>query len=244
MSKLERRFSSTVNKPSSKPSPFSSLLSIKKRRMPGDTGLIGATGDTSDTEQPLVSEIDASFLRRTVDDAAEQAMPLGIQTQQASSALEHAVAPDFQPHQAGDTTAQASPSSIQLLQTTGITEQAVTPPIPTSEGAIDVHSHRTGDHTAAVDNTEQASVPSIELHRAVGVTSFTNPTAVRFARDPLGKRSHPGYTRMTVYVQKQTHDDFKLVADLAREEMSEIVEKLIEDYTKARKKELVRSFAG
>jgi hypothetical protein len=49
---------------------------------------------------------------------------------------------------------------------------------------------------------------------------------------------------MTVYVQKKTHDDFKLVTDLAREEMSEIVEKLIGDYAKARKKDLVRSFAG
>lgn len=216
MSKLERRFARTVNKPSSKPSPFSSLLSIKKRRMPGDTGISGATGETGDTEQPLVSETDVTFLLHVVGDATEQAMPLGIQAPQASSALEHAVAPGYQPHQTGDTTAQASPSSIQLLQTSGVTEQAVTPPIPTSEGAIDAHSHQTGDHAAAADNTEQASVPSIELHRTVGVTSFTNPTAVRLARDPLGKRSHPGYTRMTVYVQKQTHDDFKLVADLAR----------------------------
>ena len=244
MSKLERRSANTVNKPSSNPSPFSSLLSIKKRRMPGDTSLSGATGETGDTEQPLVSERDATFLLRADGDATEQALPPDIQTPQAVSATEHPAVSDIQLHQTGGATAQAAPSNSRLTQASSITEQPMTPPIQTFGGGREVQSYQTGADAAVAGSTEQASLPPIQLHRTVGVISLTNPTAVRLARDPLGKRSHPGYTRMTVYVQKQTHDDFKLVADLAREEMSEIVEKLIEDYTKARKKDLVRSFAG
>ena len=250
MSKLERRSVSTVNKPSSKTSPFSSLLSIKKRRMPGDTSLSGAsgesgaTGESGVTEQPLVSEGDATFLPRADDDATEQAMPPDIQTPQASGTLEHSVASDYQPHQAVGAPAQALPPSSRLIQASDITEQPVTPDMPAYERARDAQSHQPDGDTAVAGSTYQAPLPPIQLHRTAGVTSLTNPTALRLARDPLGKRSHPGYTRMTVYVQKQTHDDFKLVADLAREEMSEIVEKLIEDYTKARKKDLVRSFAG
>ena len=244
MLKLERRSASTVNKPSSKPSPFSSLLSIKKRRMPSDTSVTDATSVPGDTGHPLMLERDTALLSGSLVDVTEQAVLSDIQPPQAFSPLEQPLSSDTQPPQAGSTTAHSARLDSQSTQTPSTTEHPLSPNIQTSGRLGEVQSRQTVGDSDAAGNTEQASLPPVQSHRTSGVIGATNPTAVRLARDPLGKRSHPGYTRMTVYVQKQTHDDFKLVADLAREEMSEIVEKLIGDYTKARKKDLVRTFAG
>ncbi len=93
----------------------------------------------------------------------------------------------------------------------------------------------------ATDSPGQSVPPPARRTRPSGVTSAT---AVSLAQNPMGKRSHPDYTRMTVYIRKEVHDEFNLVTNLAREEMSEIVERLIADYAKSRKKELVRTLVG
>ncbi len=241
MSKSERRFASTVNKLSSKPSPFSSLLSLKKRRMPGDTSVIDATSDLSHTDHPPILIEDLASLPLLNADATEQPPLSHIQPPQTSSGPEQPLPPDIRLHRESSAGEHSDESSIQ---TGAAATHPVSPDIQTFDHPKDLRPNQAAGDTAATSSTSQAFPPPVQPHRASGVTSATNPNAVRLARDPLGKRSHPGYTRMTVYVQKQTHDDFKLVTDLAREEMSEVVEKLIGDYAKTRKKDLVRSFAG
>ena len=229
MSKSERRFASTVNKPSSKPSPFSSLLSLKKRRMPGDTSVIDVTSDSSHTDHPPILIGDLASLPLLNTDATEQPLLPSIQPPQTPSASEQPVPSDIRLHRESGAGEHSDEPSIRA----GVSPaHPVSPDLQTFEQPKDVRPHQTVGDTTVTSSTSQVPSPPVQPHRTSGVISATNSNAVRLARDPLGKRSHPGYTRMTVYVQKQTHDDFKLVTDLAREEMSEVVEKLIGDYAR------------
>jgi hypothetical protein len=209
--------------------------------MPGDTSVTDVISDPGYTDHPPILETDVASLALINTNATEQPVPSSIQPSQAFGAATQPMPPDSRLLRAGSP--GGHPEEMHI-QPGGAPDHPVSPNIQAPGQSDDPQPHQTVGDTGATINTEQASSPHVQPHQTGGVTSTTNPTAVRLARDPLGKRSHPGYTRMTVYVQKKTHDDFKLVTDLAREEMSEIVEKLIGDYAKARKKDLVRSFAG
>ncbi len=217
MSRSERRFANTVPKSNPKPSPFSSLLSLKNRRAGGDTSAISDTSPTEATEHSETVESGGTSLPPIQSEPPEQPVAPDIQ---AFAAIEQLVTPTLQ---ASAATAHPVPPAASPVQM----PEAATQP-------LDLDSQTAGRST-------QSLSPPVRLSRTSGVTS---PTAVSLAQNPLGKRSRPDYTRMTVYVRKAVHDEFNLVTNLAREEMSEIVERLIEDYAKSRKKELVRSLVG
>lgn len=217
MSRWERRSANTVPKSNPKPSPFSSLLSIKNRRTVGDTGGISDASLTDTTRHPATPTFNATPPPEGHTESAEHPVTPDSQTAetithpltsdgQTSDVNEHPVLPDARP-----------------VQMSSVTKQSLVPDIQ------------------AAEPVEHPIPPDVRLRRTSGVT---NPTAVSLAQSPLGKRSHPDYTRMTVYVRKEVHDEFNLVTSLAREEMSEIVERLIADYAKSRKKDLVRSLIG
>jgi hypothetical protein len=209
--------------------------------MPGDISVTDVISDPGYTDHPPILEIDAASLALINTNATEQPAPSSIQPSQAFGGTTQPTPPDSRLLRAGS---PGDHPEEMHIQPGDAPDHPMSPHIQGPGQSDAPQPHQTVGDTGATVNTEQAPSPHGQPHQTGGVTSTTNPTAVRLARDPLGKRSHPGYTRMTVYVQKKTHDDFKLVTDLAREEMSEIVEKLIGDYAKARKKDLVRSFAG
>src|ERR1035437_3512822 len=102
-SKWERRSVSTVNKPSPKPSPFSSLLSIKRRRMPGDTGVTDTTSELGHIDQPPPPEEDLGSLPESDADPTGQPPLPSIQVLQAVDGAEQAMSPGSRSYQTGST---------------------------------------------------------------------------------------------------------------------------------------------
>jgi hypothetical protein len=217
MSRWERRSANTVPKSNPKPSPFSSLLSIKNRRAVGDTGVISDASLTDTTGHSATPNLDATPLPEILAESSEH--PVTPDTQTAET-ITHPLTSDVQ---TSDVNAHPVPPDTRPVQMSSVPKQSLVPDIQ------------------AAEPVGHPIPPPVRLRRTSGVT---NPTAVSLAQSPLGKRSHPDYTRMTVYVRKEVHDEFNLVTNLAREEMSEIVERLIADYAKSRKKDLVRSLIG